>query len=97
MTATQLDNNDPLLSIDQTAAILGINRNTLAIMIKEGNSPPFILVGRRRFALTSSVRRWIKSKDRRAKSLQNKQLQNKQLQNKQLQNKHQHESTYRVA
>jgi excisionase family DNA binding protein len=69
MTATQLD---PLLSIDQVAALLNINRNTLSAMIKEGISPPFIFVGRRRFALTSSVRRWIKSKDRHAKSSQHK-------------------------
>ncbi|MGC1861512.1 MAG: helix-turn-helix domain-containing protein [Methylocystis sp.] len=73
MTTTQLDNIDPLLNIDQTSAILGINRNTLATMIKNDVAPPFVLIGRRRYILASKLRAWVESKHRRAKSAQNKQ------------------------
>lgn len=72
MTTTPLDNHDPLLSIDQTAAILGINRNTLSAMIKDGSAPPFITVGRRFFILSSEVRAWVQNKHRRAKASQRK-------------------------
>jgi excisionase family DNA binding protein len=72
MTTTQLD-NDPLLNIDQTAAVLKITRPTITAMLKDGTAPPFITIGRRRFILTSELRRWVESKHRRAKSAQNKQ------------------------
>jgi len=71
MATTQLA-HDPLLSIDQTAAILGINRNTLLQMIKDNTAPPFITVGRRRFIQSSELRKWVASKQRRAKSAQRK-------------------------
>jgi excisionase family DNA binding protein len=72
MATTQLDNHDPLLSIDQTAAILGIKRSTLSAMIKDNTAPPFITVGRRFFILLSELRRWVESKHRRAKASQRK-------------------------
>ena len=72
MATTPLDQNDPLLSIDQTAAILGINRYTLCLMIKDNTAPPFITVGRRRFIQSSELRKWVESKSRRAKSAQRK-------------------------
>ena len=71
MATTHL-NDDQLLSIDQTAAILGINRNTLSIMIKDNTAPPFITISRRKFILSSELRRWVESKQRRAKSAQRK-------------------------
>jgi len=58
------DENDPLLSSDETAAELHLAPASLATWRCHGRGPRFVKVGRAVFYRRSAIKAWLKSQER---------------------------------
>jgi hypothetical protein len=59
-----VDENDPLISSEQTAGILHVGAQSLATWRCKGRGPRFVKIGRAVFYRESAIKNWLKGQER---------------------------------
>lgn len=52
--------NESLLNPKQVAEMLGVSRSTFELMTAKSQTPPPVMIGKRRFWLKAILKNWIK-------------------------------------